>query len=134
MTKTATKTYLVGVIERAICYYKVEVEDARTATENWQDGQFWDSDDEALDSEGPCNVREQQPDGTFLKLPKSQWQADPAAGGIPGKTSFPSCCSTPTMPTTAARKRIMLSSRPRTRSKPSPWPNGGPPPVARAWR
>jgi hypothetical protein len=82
------KTYLVAVIERAICYYKVEAEDARTAAENWQEGQFWDSDDEALDSEGPCNVREQQPDGTFLKLPRSQWQADPAAGSLHGQKPF----------------------------------------------
>src|ERR1035437_7073222 len=75
MTNTATKTYLVGVIERAIAYYKVEAEDARTAAENWQDGEFHDRDDEALDSEGPCNVREKQPDGSWLKLPPSEWEA-----------------------------------------------------------
>jgi hypothetical protein len=68
MTHTATKTYLVGVIERAIAYYEVEAEDARTAAENWEDGEFQDRDDEALASEGPCNVRERQPDGTFRKL------------------------------------------------------------------
>jgi len=34
MTTTATKTYLVGVIERAISFFKVEAEDARTAVEN----------------------------------------------------------------------------------------------------
>ena len=72
MTKTATKTYLVGVIERAISYFKVKAEDARTAAENWQEGEFWDRNDEALETEGPCNVREQQPDGTFLMLPSSQ--------------------------------------------------------------
>src|SRR5262249_48376830 len=38
MTNTATKTYYVGVIERAIAYYEVEAEDARAAAENWQDG------------------------------------------------------------------------------------------------
>jgi hypothetical protein len=72
----ATKTYLVGVIERAIVYYKVEAEDARTAAENWLDGEFHDSDDEALESEGPCNVRVQQPDGTWVKLPPSEWETN----------------------------------------------------------
>ena len=80
MTKTATKTYLVGVIERAISYFKLEAEDAATAAENWQDGEFWDRDDEALEAEGPCNVREQQPDGTFLMLPRSQWEAVQTTG------------------------------------------------------
>jgi hypothetical protein len=80
MRKTATKTYLVGVIERAISYFEVEAEDARTAAENWQEGEFRDRDDEALESEGPCNVREQQPDGTFLMLPSSDWEAGPIAG------------------------------------------------------
>ena len=49
MTKTATKTYLVGVIERAISYFEVEALDARTAAENWQEGEFRDRDDEALE-------------------------------------------------------------------------------------
>ena len=80
MTKTATKTYLVGIIERAIAYYKVKAEDAQTAAENWEEGDFWDRDDEALESEGPCNVREEQPDGTLLMLPSSDWEADPIAG------------------------------------------------------
>ncbi len=79
MTKTATKTYLVGVIERAISYFKVEAQDARTAAENWQEGEFRDRDDEALEAEGPCNVREQQPDGTFLMLPSS------AVGSLPNR-------------------------------------------------
>jgi hypothetical protein len=65
MTNIATKTYLVGVIERAIAYYEVEAEDARTAAENWQEGEYHDRDDEALESEGPCNVRVEQPDGTW---------------------------------------------------------------------
>ena len=69
MTNIAMKTYLVGVIERAIAYYEVEAEDAKTAAENWQDGEFHDSDDEALESEGPCNVRVKQLDGTWVKLP-----------------------------------------------------------------
>ncbi len=77
MTNVATKTYMVGVIERAIAYYKIEAEDARTAAENWQDGEFHDRDDEALDSEGPCNVREKQPDGTWMMLPPSKWEAEP---------------------------------------------------------
>ena len=77
MTNIATKTYLVGVIERAIAYYKVEAEDAYTAAENWQDGEFHDRDDEALESDGPCNVRVKQPDGTWRKLPPSHWEAKP---------------------------------------------------------
>ena len=88
MTKTATKTYLVGVIERAISYFKVKAEDARTAAENWQEGEFWDRNDEALETEGPCNVREQQPDGTFLMLPSSQWEAVPTAGSDPAKKPY----------------------------------------------
>jgi len=80
MTKTATKTYLVGVIERAISYFEVEAEDAPTAAENWPEGEFKDRDDEALEAEGPCNVREYQPDGTLLMLPRSQWEAVPTAG------------------------------------------------------
>lgn len=88
MTKTATKTYLVGVIERAISYYEVEAEDARSAAENWQQGEFWDRDDEALESEGPCNVREEQPDGTFLSLPRSQWEAAPNAESPSGQRPY----------------------------------------------
>jgi hypothetical protein len=88
MTTTATKTYLVGVIERAIAYYKVEAEDARTAAENWQDGEFHDRDDEALTSEGPCNVRERQPDGSWRNVPPSQWEAAPPAGNDPGKKPY----------------------------------------------
>jgi hypothetical protein len=88
MTNTATKTYLVGVIERAISYFEVEAEDARTAAENWQEGEFLDRDDEALESDGPCNVREEQPDGTFLKLPRSQWEAIPADESDPGKKPY----------------------------------------------
>jgi hypothetical protein len=79
MNTTPTKTYLVGVIERAIAYYKVEAENARTAAENWSDGEFWDRDDEALDTEGPCNVREDKPDGSRLTIPPSEWEEEPAA-------------------------------------------------------
>ena len=88
MTKTATKTYLVGVIERAISYFEVEAEDARTAAENWEEGEFRDRDDEALESEGPCNVRERQPDGTYLKLPRSRWEAVPTDGNDSGKKPY----------------------------------------------
>ena len=75
MTNTAIKTYLVGVIERAIAYYEVEAEDARTAAENWQEGDYHDRDDETLECEGPCNVRVRQPDGAWIKLPRSEWDA-----------------------------------------------------------
>ncbi len=77
MTNISTKTYLVGVIERAIAYYTVEAEDARSAAENWHDGEFHDRDDEALESEGPCNVRVKQPNGRWMKLPPSEWEAEP---------------------------------------------------------
>ena len=40
MTTTATKTYRVAVIERAIAYYEVEAEDARSAAENWDDARL----------------------------------------------------------------------------------------------
>ena len=88
MTTIATKTYLVGVIERAIAYYKVDAEDARTAAENWQDGEFYDRDDEAIDTEGPCNVRERHPDDSWLKLPPSQWEPEPAAASDPAKDRY----------------------------------------------
>jgi hypothetical protein len=80
MTTTTIKTYHVGVIERALAYYEVEAEDARTAADNWQDGEFHDRDDEALDTEGPCSVRERQADGSWRKVPPSEWEAaSPAA-------------------------------------------------------
>jgi hypothetical protein len=79
MTNTPTKTYLVGVIERSIAYYEVEAEDARTAAENWHDGEFHDRDDEALESERPCNVRAEQFDGSWLKLPRSEWDTESSA-------------------------------------------------------
>jgi hypothetical protein len=83
MTNTATKTYQVTVIERALAFYEVEAEDARTAAENWQDGEFKGRDDEALDTEGPSSVRERQPDGSWRKVPQSEWEADPPAGSMP---------------------------------------------------
>jgi hypothetical protein len=88
MTNTRTKTYRVGVIERAIAFYDVEAEDAQTAAENWQDGEFRDRDDEALDTEGPCSVRHRQPDGTWRKLPKSEWEATLPAAVDPGKKPY----------------------------------------------
>ena len=88
MTNTATKTYLVGVIERAIAYYKVEAEDARAAAENWQDGAFHDRDDEALTSEGPCNVRERHTDGSWRILPPSEWEADSPSAADPAKKPY----------------------------------------------
>jgi hypothetical protein len=77
MTNTATKTYLVSVIERTIAYYEVEAENARAAAENWSDGDFYDRDDEALDTEGPTIVRERQPDGTWRRVPSSEWEDEP---------------------------------------------------------
>jgi len=79
MTNTATKKYYVGVIERAIAYYDVEAATALEAAEHWQDGEFSDRDDEALDSEGPCSVREQQPDGSWRNVPGTEWEAAPPA-------------------------------------------------------
>jgi hypothetical protein len=88
MTNTETKTYLVGVIERAIAYYRIEAEDARSAAENWQEGEFHDRDDEALESDGPCNVRVKQPDGTWVKLAPSDWEAEPPAAHSPEPWSY----------------------------------------------
>jgi hypothetical protein len=79
MTNTATKTYRVAVIERALAYYEVEAENPRAAAENWQDGEFYDRDDEALDSEGPAIVRERQPDGSWQRVLESEWQEPPEA-------------------------------------------------------
>ena len=79
MNNPATRTYIVGVIERTISYFKVEAESASEAAENWQDGEFWDRDDEALDAEGPCNIREEQSDGRRVMIPRSQWETAPPA-------------------------------------------------------
>ena len=88
MTTTATKIFYVGIIERAITYYEVEAEDARTAADNWQNGEFWDRDDEALDAEGPCSVRELQPDGSWLDVPETEWEATADSGGLPWKQPY----------------------------------------------
>jgi hypothetical protein len=90
MTNSQNKTYQVTVIERALAFYEVNAENARAAAENWQDGQFHGRDDEAIESEGIYSVREQQPDGSWRKLPKSEWEEtaeirtdiDDAAGTI----------------------------------------------------
>jgi hypothetical protein len=87
MTTITTKRSRVGVIERAVCHYEVEAEDARAAAENWQDGNFEVRDDEALDTEGPCSVRERQPDGTWRKVPKSEW-GEVAAESDPAKKPY----------------------------------------------
>jgi hypothetical protein len=76
MINSQTKTYLVYVIERVLVHYEVEADNARAAAENWQDGEFIGRDDEALDTEGPCSVREQLPNGSWRKLPKSEWDAE----------------------------------------------------------
>jgi hypothetical protein len=77
-----TKTYRVGVIERALAHYEVEAEDARAAAENWQDGEFKGRADEELDTEGPCSVRERQPDGKWRKVLPSEWQDEPPAATV----------------------------------------------------
>ena len=83
MTTTTTQTYRVAVVERALAYYEVEAESPRAAAENWQDGEFYDRDDEALESEGPCNVRERQPDGAWQIVPPSEWEDAPPADAAP---------------------------------------------------
>ena len=85
MITTPTTTYLVGVIERALAYYKVEAENPRAAAENWEDGAFDGRDDEALESEGPCNVRECQPDGNWRIVPPSEWETEPPSGATGNK-------------------------------------------------
>ena len=69
MTNERNQDYQVTVIERALAFYEVEAEDARSAAENWSDGEYGGRDDEALDTEGPTSVRERQPDGTWRKVP-----------------------------------------------------------------
>ena len=133
MTKTTTKTYLVGVIERAISYFEVEAEDARTAAENWQEGEFRDRDDEALEAEGPCNVREQQPDGTFLKLPRSQWEAVPTDGSGSAKKPYSVLLLYPDYANDSGTETYYAFVEARTRLKPSPWRSGRRSPHKRAW-
>ena len=82
MNDTATKTYHVTVIERALAFYEVAAENPRDAAENWSDGDYEGRDDEALDTEGPSSVREQQPDGTWRKVPPSEWQDEPPADTV----------------------------------------------------
>jgi hypothetical protein len=84
MTNTATRKYQVTVIERALAFYEVEAEDARSAAEKWSDGEFQRRDDEALDTEGPSSVRERQPDGAWRKVPESEWRAEPPPAGEGG--------------------------------------------------
>jgi hypothetical protein len=79
MTNTATKTYRVAVIERALAYYEVEAESPRAAALDWEDGEFRDRDEEALAAEGPAIVRERRPDGTWRTVPRSEWEDDPPA-------------------------------------------------------
>lgn len=74
MNDTITKTYRVAIIERALAYFEVEAASPRDAAENWADGEFRDRDDEALDTEGPTIVRERQPDGTWRRVPSSEWE------------------------------------------------------------
>jgi hypothetical protein len=88
MTNTATKNYYVGVIERTIAYYDVKAATAMEAAENWGEGDFSDRDDEALDTEGPCSVREQQPDGTWREVPPSEWEAAPPPGSDSVEKSY----------------------------------------------
>ena len=87
MTTPATKTFLIGVIHAPSVTTKSRPK-RRCAAENWREGAFWDRDDEPLDSEGPCNVRQLQPDGTFLKLPKSHWAPAPTAEGGSGTKPY----------------------------------------------
>jgi hypothetical protein len=81
MTNTATKTYQVTVIERALAFYEVEAESPRDAAGNWSDSEFEGRDDEALETEGPSSVRERQPDGSWRKVPRSEWEDEPPAAG-----------------------------------------------------
>jgi hypothetical protein len=78
MNTSKLHTYHVTVIERALAFYKVEAEDARTAAEHWQDGEFEGRDDEVLDTEGPSSVRERQPDGSWRKVPESECRVEPS--------------------------------------------------------
>ena len=124
MTTTATKTYLVGVIERAISYYEVEAQDARTAAENWQEGEFWDRDDEALESEGPCRGSSSPTAHSGSCRDRNGRLIRPEASAA--RNPFPSCYFTPTTPTTVARRPTTPSSKPSIRSTPLPGHSGRP--------
>jgi hypothetical protein len=88
MTDNTQKKYLVTIIERALAYYAVEAEDARTAAEDWGMGDLVDRDDEALESEGPTQVRERRPDGTWRRVPSTEWQTTiPPDIGLPDRQS-----------------------------------------------
>lgn len=88
MTNTATRTYQVAVIERALASYKVEAANPRDAAGSWGDGEFYARDDEALGSEGPAIVRERQPDGTWRKVPESAWKDEPPTPGDRAKRPY----------------------------------------------
>lgn len=89
MTTTTEKKYLVTVIERALAYYAVEATDARTAAEDWAWGECVDRDDEVLDTEGPTQVRERQPDGTWRRVPNTEWETTiPPDNGLPDRVSL----------------------------------------------
>jgi hypothetical protein len=88
MTGTATRTYRVGVIERAIACYEVEAEDARAAAENWHEGEYRGLADGSAEHEETCSVREQQPNGTWRKVPRPEWEPEPAAASDPAKDRY----------------------------------------------
>ena len=108
MTTITTKTYQVTVIERALAFYEVEAEDARTAAENWQDGEYDGRDDEALDTEGPCTIRERQPDGSWRKLPQAEWQDTPPAAVADATDSSRTCRITAAAPTGSKPYSVLL--------------------------
>jgi hypothetical protein len=88
MSNIIPKKYLVTVIERALAYYAVEATDARSAAEDWALGEFVDRDDEVLDAEGPTQVRERRPDGTWRRVPSTEWETTiPPDVGLPDRQS-----------------------------------------------
>ena len=185
MTTTATKTYRVYVIERALAHYEVEAEDARDRRRELAGRRIPRPRRRSARHRGPVQrpraaARRQMAEGAAIGMGgraarrhrgrRTRGAARDAEGVEPGRalscgrarrrrcdgnarlqydsrregcgtiravtggrdrsrrpreeTLSPSCCSTPTTPTTAAARPITPGSRPRTRSPPSPWRSG----------
>ena len=88
MTNNATKTYLVSVIERDR-HYKAEAGTPALPPRTGRRANSTPATTRLLTPKA-VNVRERQHDGTWRKLPKSEWEAEPAAGtvtSVEGKTT-----------------------------------------------
>ena len=93
------------------------LEACRMVIGRWEDGDL----EEAAGPAPPPSPRRKPPlPGIEAGRPRRKPPGLPRPRAKPHRSATPSCCSTPTGPTTAAPKPITLSSRPRTRTPPSP--------------